>query len=182
MTRANQNLRYPIGTFQLPQDIRGEHHQQWIADIATFPQLLNAEVKRLSDLQLAWPYRPEGWNIRQVVHHCADSHMNCFTRFKLALTEESPAIRPYYEDLWAKTPDMQAPIQWSLQLLEGLHQKWAYLLRQMSSEDYARTFRHPEHGKAFTLQEALGMYAWHGNHHLAHVHQAKRYRGIFNLA
>ncbi len=108
--------------------------------------------------------------------------MNSFSRFKLALTEDNPTIRPYFEDRWAQLPGTDAPIQWLLHLLEDLHQKWVYLLRQMSPEDYARTFVHPEHGKAFTFQEALGMYAWHGNHHLAHVKQAKQYQGTFNLA
>lgn len=182
MAQYNQKLRYPIGIFQLPHADAGEQTQQWIEEIAAFPGLLRKEVQGLSDEQLAWPYRPDGWNIRQVVHHCADSHMNCFSRFKLALTEDNPTIRPYFEDRWAQLPDTDTPIQWSLNLLEGLHQKWAYLLRQMNEKEYARTFVHPEHGKTFTLKVALGMYAWHSNHHLAHVRQAIKYRGKFDLA
>ncbi|MFP4341252.1 MAG: YfiT family bacillithiol transferase [Cyclobacteriaceae bacterium] len=182
MTSPPSDLRYPIGKFKLSEAVTETHMQTWMKEIADFPEQLKTEVYGLSDVQLAWPYRPEGWNISQVIHHCADSHMNCVIRFKLALTEEAPTIKPYFEGRWAQLPDMSAPVEWSLNLLEGLHLKWAYLLRQMSAEEYERTFVHPEHGKAFTLKEALGMYAWHSNHHLAHVRQAKQYRGTFNLA
>lgn len=173
-------LRYPIGIFTKPQTITSSLMNEWIEAIAKFPTALSSEVEDLSEHELHWPYRPEGWTIQQVVHHCADSHMNCIIRFKLALTEDQPTIRPYEEAHWAQLADtLESPIAWSLQLLEGLHKKWVFLLKRMSLEEYDRTFIHPEHGKVFSLKEALGMYAWHSNHHLAHVRQAKKYRGKF---
>lgn len=180
MTNNQESLRYPIGTFVKPSVISSAHREEWIKAIAQFPAALAAETAKLTDNELLWPYRLEGWTIQQVVHHCADSHMNCLMRFKLALTEEQPTIRPYEEALWAQLADTtESPITWSLQLLEGLHKKWVFLLERMRDEDFERSFVHPEHGKVFTLNEALGMYAWHSNHHLAHVRQAKKYKGNF---
>lgn len=180
MPNSLDSLRYPIGKFIKPDTIIPAHRDEWIEAIAQFPESLASEVAGLSEVELQWPYRPEGWTIQQVVHHCADSHMNCLMRFKLALTEEQPTIRPYEEALWAQLADTtESPIVWSLQLLDGLHKKWVFLLKKMTDEDFERTFIHPEHGKVFSLKEALGMYAWHSNHHLAHVRQAKKYQGKF---
>lgn len=180
MSNALDTLRYPIGIFTKPQTITPSHIDEWIEAIAQFPAALSSEVAVLSDHELRWTYRPEGWTIQQVIHHCADSHMNCIMRFKLALTEDQPTIRPYAEARWAQLTDtLESPIEWSLQLLEGLHKKWVFLLKKMNHEEYDRTFIHPEHGKVFSLKEALGMYAWHSKHHLAHVRQAKKYGGKF---
>ncbi len=180
MSNSIENLRYPIGKFAKPESINATHQEEWIEAIARFPALLNVEVSELTKSELQWPYRPNGWTIQQVVHHCADSHMNCLMRFKLALTEEQPTIRPYEEALWAQLADTtESPVEWSLQLLEGLHKKWVFLLKKMTDEDFERTFIHPEHGNSFSLREALSMYAWHSDHHLAHVRQAKKYRGEF---
>lgn len=173
-------LRYPVGTFTKPSTIAAGQLEEWVQEIAQFPETLSTETSTLSAEQLAWIYRPDGWTIQQVVHHCADSHMNSLIRFKLALTEEQPTIRPYEEALWAQLPDTtQSPISWSLQLLDGLHKKWVFLLKSMSEQDYARSFIHPAQGNVITLKEAVGMYAWHSRHHLAHVQQAKKYKGIF---
>jgi hypothetical protein len=180
MPETLDSLRYPIGKFVKPATITSAQMEEWIEAIAQFPEALASEVAGLSEAELRWPYRLEGWTIQQVVHHCADSHMNCLMRFKLALTEDQPTIRPYEEALWAQLADTtESPIAWSLQLLDGLHKKWVFLLKKMTEEDFERTFIHPEHGKSFSLKEALGMYAWHSNHHLAHVRQAKKHQGKF---
>lgn len=180
MSNLLDTLRYPIGTFAKPKTITPTYVEEWIEVIAQFPEALATEVAELTEHELHWPYRPEGWTIQQVIHHCADSHMNCIMRFKLALTEDQPTIRPYEEALWAQLSDtLESPVNWSLQLLDGLHKKWVFLLKKMSEADFDRTFIHPEHGQSFNLKEALGMYAWHSNHHLAHVRQAKKYQGRF---
>lgn len=128
----------------------------------------------LSETTLELTYRPSGWTIRQVVHHCADSHMNAFIRFKLALTEDSPTVKPYREEFWAELPDiLNLPIEPSLQILEGLHQRWATLLRSFGSREWMAGYIHPEHGKHVGLDEATGEYAWHCRHHLAHIRVAK---------
>jgi len=169
-----EQLKFPIGRFKKPNIITKEILQDWIADIEVFPKRLSEEVANLSDLQLDTPYRPEGWTIRQVVHHCADSHMNSFIRLKLALTEESPIIKPYYEDRWAELDDSKNMyIIPSLKMLEGIHERWTKLLMNLSDEQLSRVFIHPEHGKSFRVDENIGIYAWHCNHHLAHIIQAK---------
>ncbi len=175
------DLRYPIGKYQKPTEFNQQLIQSWIRDIRDFPGLLKTEVSDLTDKQLSWRYRPDGWTIRQVVHHCADSHINSIMRFKLSLTEDKPTIRPYFEDRWAELPDTtNAPIEWSLQLLEGLHQKWVYLLESLNEDDLKKVFVHPEHGREISLRENIALYAWHGNHHLAHVRQAKDHKGEFD--
>lgn len=169
-----EQLKFPIGRFKKPNIITKEILQDWIADIEVFPKRLSEEVANLSDLQLDTPYRSEGWTIRQVVHHCADSHMNSFIRLKLALTEESPIIKPYYEDRWAELDDSKNMyIIPSLKMLEGIHERWTKLLMNLSDEQLSRVFIHPEHGKSFRVDENIGIYAWHCNHHLAHIIQAK---------
>jgi len=165
-----QKLKYPIGKFVAPDAIDKNLIASCIADIAAFPQRLKNAVEHLSTLQLDTPYRPGGWTIRQVVHHCADSHMNSWMRFKLALTEDQPVIKPYHEDRWAELPDSKImDIEPALLLIQGLHSKWEYLLQTLSSADLQRIFVHPEHGKEYKLDVVITLYAWHCNHHLAHI-------------
>jgi hypothetical protein len=172
--RATDPLRFPIGPYTVPNVIDEDIIDEWIGVIANFPRLMRAEIEILHDDQLLWRYRPQGWNIRQVVHHCADSHMNAFTRFKLSLTEDSPEIRPYLENLWGDMNDnLEAPVAWSLDLIQALHARWSFVLKAMGKSDFDRSYYHPEYQKHFRLDEALGNYAWHCNHHLAHVIQAK---------
>ncbi len=167
-------LKYPIGKYNKPNILTPEIIRRYIADIESFPKRLRQEVELLNEEQLNTPYRPEGWTIRQVVHHCADSHMNSLIRFKLALTEEAPTIKPYDEERWAELADSKTmPIVPSLQLLESLHQRWTVLLKNLNDSDLSKTFIHPEHGKIFRIDENMGVYAWHGNHHLAHITSLK---------
>lgn len=170
-----EKLKYPIGKFEKPETISEATLAHWIAEIELFPSKIRKATQDLYNPQLDTPYRPDGWSIRQVVHHCADSHMNSFIRFKLALTEENPAIKPYWEDRWAELADSKTmPIEASIQLLESLHARWVVLLKSLSEADFAKTFVHPEHGKVFSLAENTGIYAWHCNHHLAHITELKK--------
>lgn len=163
------NLRYPIGQFDITKDINMDQVENLIAQIEAVPQLLVDSVKDLREGQLNSSYRPGGWTIRQVVHHIADSHMNGYIRFKLALTEDTPTIKPYNEALWAELEDARTlPVEVSLKLVETLHKRWAVLLRSLSSTELNRQFRHPEAGD-LSIKMAIGLYAWHGNHHLAHI-------------
>jgi len=167
------DLRYPIGKFEW---IRPENEEQmakrrvhYIDVLAKLPSDVRAAVKELSAEQLDTPYRPEGWTVRQVVHHVPDSHMNAYVRFKLALTEDNPTIRPYDEAQWAKLPDSAiTPIEVSLQLLAALHSRWVHVVRSMQPSDFARTLVHPERG-VLSLDQMLAMYAWHSAHHTAHI-------------
>lgn len=175
-----EQLKYPVGTLSFPDAYDPDLIGEQIGVIADFPAKLRAAVESLSPEQLAWVYRPEGWTIRQVVHHCGDSHCNALTRFKLALTEDNPTIRPYHEALWSELPDAHLnELEDSLQLLTGLHSRWAKLLRTMNKEQWNRTLVHPEHGRVFTLFEMAEMYSWHCRHHLAHVYQALEHKGQF---
>lgn len=141
----------------------------WLTELENFPLRLRSEVSRLSEAQLETEYRPGGWTVRQLVHHLADSHLNSYVRFRLALTEDKPEIKSYREDLWAQLSDARtAPIAWSLGVLEGLHARWSNLLRNLDNDEFARTFEHPELGSV-QLDWALGLYAWHGRHHVAQV-------------
>jgi hypothetical protein len=170
-----EKLKFPIGKFDSPTTITKDILEKWIADIATFPKRLSAEVIHLTDEQLDTQYRPDGWTIRQVVHHCADSHMNSLIRLKLALTEDQPTVKPYFEERWAELPDVKnMPIEPSLKMIEGIHERWAVLLNNLTEEQYERTFIHPEHGKIFRVDENIGVYAWHCNHHLAHITETKK--------
>jgi len=173
-----EKLRFPIGKYQKPAQITPEILATYITDIESFPSRLKSEVEHLSNTQLDTRYRPEGWTIRQVVHHCADSHANALIRFKLAMTEDTPTIRPYYEDRWAELADSKTmPVEPSLQLLEGLHIRWTVILKSLNEKDLQKTFIHPEHGKSFKLDENTGIYAWHCNHHLAHITTLKERKG-----
>lgn len=163
-------LRFPVGPFVKPILVTPELIDQWIQEIADFPIQLRSEIEGMSEQQLNTSYRPGGWKARQVVHHCADSHMNSFIRFKLALTEDSPTIKPYFEERWAELPDStNASIQASLRIIEGLHARWVTLLKSLDEADFKKTFFHPEHKRTFTLAETTAMYAWHSRHHLAHI-------------
>ena len=163
------DLSYPIGKFTPEGDLSPQRRGQLIAQVANAPAHLRAAVQGLSQQQLDTPYRPQGWTVRQVVHHIPDSHMNAYIRFKLALTEAEPTIKPYEQQLWAELADSrQTPIETSLALLDCLHQRWVLLLRSMAEGDWQRSFRHPELGVVH-LDTNLALYAWHGRHHVAHL-------------
>ncbi|MEQ8473723.1 MAG: putative metal-dependent hydrolase [Marinoscillum sp.] len=175
------NLKYPVGKFTAPEVFTSPQIGQWIDTIAQFPLKITNLTKDLSQEELNWKYRPEGWTIKQVVHHCGDSHINSLVRFKLALTEEVPDIRPYHEDRWAQLNDsLDDDISDALGLLTHLHAKWHKLLRSLNPEELKRKYRHPEHGRIFTLEETIGIYAWHCEHHEAHIKQALANKGKFN--
>jgi uncharacterized damage-inducible protein DinB len=168
------DLQYPIGKFTWNHTGNGllareAERQEWLGEIEETPARLWAAVTGLNDAQLDTPYRPGGWTVRQVVHHMADSHMNAYVRFRLALTENEPTIKPYDEKLWANLSDAHtAPPDVSLTLLDTLHQRWVMLLRSLKPEDFARGINHPELGHV-TLEKYLALYAWHGKHHVAHI-------------
>jgi hypothetical protein len=163
------DLSYPIGKFDFKQTVDGAAIPVLIEDLAALPAKLRGAVAGLSAGQLDTPYRPGGWTVRQTVHHIADSHMNSCIRLRLALTEPEPAIRPYEQQLWAELPDARtAPVELSLQLLDGLHMRWVLLLKSLSPGDFSRSFRHPELGLV-RLDANLALYAWHGKHHTAHI-------------
>jgi hypothetical protein len=164
------DLSYPIGKFTMPESVTRVERQESIEEIAAAPARLRAAVHGLNDRQLDIPYRPGGWTVRQVVHHFADSHINAYVRFRLALTEEDPAIKPYDEKKWAELFDSRtAPLDDSLDLIESLHRRWVTLLRSLSEADFARTFRHPELAGKVRLDTYLTSYAWHCRHHAAHI-------------
>jgi len=163
-------LKYPIGKTNIPSTISTTHISEWIKVLEEFPKELNDLVIRLTDEQLATPYRPGGWTVRQVIHHLADSHHNSYTRFKWALTEEKPIIKAYYEDRWAELSDSKsAPILLSLHSLTALHAKWVYFLKGLSFIELQHVFIHPDGNEEVTLAENIGIYAWHSMHHYAHI-------------
>jgi hypothetical protein len=163
-------LRLPVGKWQRPTEISARDIEQWIIEIAAFPAKLRAATEGQPDAILDTPYRPEGWTVRQVIHHVADSHANAYIRFKLTLTEDSPTpIRPYMEDRWARLPDYKLPIEPALRLLEAIHEKWVYVMQNMQPEEWQRAYLHPEYKNTYRLEEAASSYAWHSRHHLAHV-------------
>jgi uncharacterized damage-inducible protein DinB len=163
------DARYPIGKFSYNGNLTENQKGTFLNEIAQAPARLRAAVKGLTEAQLDTPYRPGGWTVRQVVHHVPDSHLNAYVRFKLALTEDAPTIKPYAEDRWAKLADTKAtPVEVSLTLLDSLHDRWVRLLRALTTEEWKRTFRHPDLGP-MTLEKTLALYAWHGRHHVAHV-------------
>lgn len=162
-------LKYPIGKFVLPGKVTSDHLEEAIVQIRSFPANLFTAVSPFSASQLDTPYRPEGWTVRQLVHHCADSHMNAYIRYKLALTEENPTVKPYDEALWANLADASLPIESSLTILKAIHLKWGILLGSMRSEDFKRTCFHPEKKRNQDLEEITLLYSWHSQHHLAHI-------------
>jgi uncharacterized damage-inducible protein DinB len=163
-----EQLKYPIGKFKYV-GFTDEYWQQSIDSIENLPAKLNDAVRNLSESQLDTPYRAEGWTVRQLVHHIADSHMNAYIRFKLALTEDSPIIKPYEEQLWAELPDSKLPIHHSLELIKALHYRWTTLLKTLKKEDFDKVFVHPANIRPMALNFVLGLYAWHSMHHTAHI-------------
>jgi uncharacterized damage-inducible protein DinB len=164
------DLRYPVGKFNRPTAaLSADERRELVNQIAATPARMREAVAGLSESQLETPYRDGGWTVRQVVHHVPDSHMNAYTRVKLALTEEQPTIKPYDEAAWAKLNDVRdTPIETSLVLLETLHQRWDTILRAMTDADFERTLLHPDMG-VMTLDAVIAMYAWHGRHHVGHI-------------
>ena len=171
------DLRYPIGKYEPATNITPTQRQALIESIAAAPQQLRAAVRGLTPAQLETPYRPDGWTVRQVVHHVTDSHLNSYIRFRWALTEAEPLIKAYDENAWALLPDASAadPAV-SLALLEALHARWVILLRALTPEQFSRTLRHPEVGR-LKLDTMLGLYDWHGRHHTAHITGLRQRRG-----
>jgi uncharacterized damage-inducible protein DinB len=164
------DLRYPISKFKWDGALTDSRRAECVARIAAAPGLLRKAVTGLDERQLDTPYRPGGWTVRQVVHHVPDSHLNAYVRIRLALTEEVPTIRPYEEARWAELPDAcSAPVEISLALLDALHVRWVSLLGRLGPAEGARPLRHPEHDRLMSIDELLALYAWHGEHHTAHV-------------
>ena len=173
-----EQLRYPIGKFECPKEISTAHIKDWISVLEHFPNKLEKLVSNLSDTQLDTPYRPEGWTVRQVVHHVSDSHHHSYIRFKWALTEDKPVIKYYYEQLWAELSDAKtAPIQMSLNHLKAVHFKLVYLLKSLSEAQLNRSFIHPEHNNEVFLKQNIGIYAWHSKHHYAHIENLLKRKG-----
>lgn len=172
-----QDLRYPIGKFQSKDIFSSDEVKSFINRISLAPGRYEKELSTLSDAQLDTPYREGGWTLRQVVHHVADSHMNAYIRIKWALTENNPIIKAYEEKEWATTPETKAPPALSLHLLKALHEKIVLLASQLSEDELTKTFTHPETKRQIRLDQLLGMYAWHGEHHLAHITSLKQRMG-----
>lgn len=171
-------LKYPIGKFEYFGMKSADERDETIESLLMIPFVLRQEVEELSDEQLNTTYRENGWTIRQVVHHLADAHLNAYIRFKLALSEENPTVKPFNEAKWAETMDCKkGEIAVSLDLLEATHRRWNSLLRTMSNHDFEKTYFHPEQQRIFTLDEALSLYEWHGHHHIAHITTVKARNG-----
>ncbi|HSD15048.1 MAG TPA: putative metal-dependent hydrolase [Flavobacterium sp.] len=173
-----EKLKFPIGRFTCPEEITREHLEIWKQTIREFPKQLKEKAETLSVTELNWKYRPDGWNIKQVIHHLADSHMNALIRLKLTLTEDTPVIRPYEEALWAQLTDsLQDDIHASLKIIEGIHERWLQILENLTQHDWNRMYYHPQHQRLFSVEEGLGNYHWHCKHHFAHIEQALSYKG-----
>jgi hypothetical protein len=165
-------LKHPIGLADIPENITKKNIEDWISVLERFPQELEFLVRELSDNQLDTVYRENGWTIRQVIHHCYDSHHNSYTRFKWALTEDKPLIKVYFEERWAELHDSKsAPIRLSIDALKSLHAKWVYFLRGLKESDLEKSFVHPSGNETVGLKENIGIYAWHCQHHYAHIEQ-----------
>ena len=171
---TDEQMRYPIGKFVPPVSYIIEDKRRWINDIRTLPGKVRNAIITLTDAQLDTQYRTGGWSLRQVVHHLADSHMNSLMRFKLALTEDNPVIKPYDEAGWAILPDYRLPVEPSLKMLDGIHQHLTALFESFTGNEWDRTFVHPASGSVTPLKKNLALYAWHGNHHLAHLTETIR--------
>jgi hypothetical protein len=174
-------LKYPTGEFKMPKKFSEKELESRIKIIENFPANLKKEVEKITEDTLEFRHRLGGWTVRQIVHHCADSHMNAYIRTKLAYTETNPTIKPYDESAWANTDDSgEAPVTWSLLILEGLHYRWVMMLRELNPDDLNKTYFHPEYQKKITLSHLIFLYAWHCGHHIAHVKQAKKYKNKFS--
>lgn len=174
---ALERLKYPIGQFECPKHITETHIKEWIAVLETLPNRLEELVNHLNDEQLNTPYRPEGWTIREVVHHISDSHHHSYIRFKWAMTENKPTIKAYNEQAWANQFDYKAPIEHSLLHIKAIHTKLVYYLKGLTIEDLERSFIHPETNNTVVLKENIGIYAWHSNHHYAHIETVVKQKG-----
>lgn len=175
-TAGSEDLRYPVGQFDKNIEVTPELRRAMIQTIADLPKKIAEAVEGLNEEQLETPYRPDGWTVRQTVHHVADSHINSLCRFKLAMTEENPTIRPYFEDRWAELADSKLPIDVSLKILEGIHLRWVVLLESLTDEDFRRPLVHPDNGE-FSVEQFLALYAWHSRHHTAHITRLRERRG-----
>lgn len=174
---TDDSLKYPIGTYE-PQAFSEQQKEKWLLDIHFLPQELEYAVQNLDAYQLDTPYREGGWTVKQLVHHIADSHMNAYIRFKLALTEDNPSIKTYDEKQWALLNDVEAlPINVSVTLLHALHQRWHTAIQNLSDEQWQRFVFRPEQQKQQTIWFLLGLYAWHGKHHLKHITALKERMG-----
>jgi len=172
-----EDLRYPVGRFSRPDSLTPAARRDAIDLVAQCPANLRAVVTGLDEAQLETSYRPDGWSVRQLVHHVPDSHANAYIRFKLALTEDTPTIKTYDEAAWARLPDSQTtPVETSLVMLEVIHDRWIRLLQAMSATDFERTLNHPENG-IMSLDQMLAMYAWHSRHHVAHIRNLRQRNG-----
>lgn len=169
-----EELRYPIGRYEKKTSVSPRDVAKWIDEIEALPTDLRAAVSGLTDDQLDTPYRDGGWTVRQLIHHIADSHLNAYIRFKLGLTEDTPSIKPYQQDDWAKLPDSEMPIAVSLDMLESIHKRWVKVLKSMDGEQLNREIYQPEYDKIIVLKSFIGNYAWHGKHHLAHITNLKK--------
>jgi hypothetical protein len=170
------DLRFPVGTFQFTGPNTPEQRQNLINVIAEAPAKLKQATDGFSAEQLDTPYRPDGWNVRQVVHHIADSHVNAFSRFKMALTEDNPTIKPYDEAAWANLEDSRGPIEDSLAIVGALHSRWVLLLQSMKADQFDRAYNHPEMGLV-SIDKGVSLYAWHSRHHVAHITELKARMG-----
>ena len=172
-----EELKYPIGRY-VEQPFSDNRLKEWLLDIQSLPQQIESAITNLDEAQLETPYRDGGWTVKQLVHHVADSHMNAYIRFKLALTEDNPSIKPYDQEAWANMMDTKTiPINVSITLLYALHSRWNVIVRNISGEEWSRTVFHPEHKKEMTLWYLLGMYAWHSRHHVAHIMKLRERMG-----
>lgn len=173
-----EQKKFPIGTFEVPENICDITLDEYIKVIKDFPGKLKNLIEDFSDDQLDTQYRPGGWTVRQLVNHIADSHINSFIRFKLALTEENPTIKPYDEAKWAELQDsLNMPVKPAMRIIRGTHQRWTTLLKSMTNKQFERTFHHPEQNKNYDLRHCLALYAWHCNHHFAHIENLKKEKG-----
>jgi hypothetical protein len=172
-----KKLQYPIGGFVSPEEVGKENISNWIEVIEFYPQKIKDLVCELTEVQLDTPYRPDGWTVRQLLHHLPDSHLNSYVRLKWTLTEDTPTIKAYHEDRWAELPDSKGDISLALNLLEAVHAKWTFLLKGISFEDFEKKFTHPETGKEISLGKNLALYVWHCNHHYAHIENLMKREG-----
>ena len=176
MLNSAVDSRFPLGRFDLNAEFTANTRRQAVDDIEILPRQLKQAVGSLADPQLDTPYRQEGWTTRQLVHHIADSHMNAYARLKLAITEDTPTIKPFDQDLWARLPDSRLPVECSVTILEGVHSRWTEINRSLTEHTLARRFAHPELG-LLTVDVHIHLYAWHGRHHLAHITNLRNAKG-----